>query len=113
MSNDYELDDNELDEWGADGGDQALLDPFEGLTKRDQDIFFRVLDLLPREQLETAMDYFMSRPQKIHAVVGYVKHQKELIQKGDIEGLKKLFEQEQIVLDTIDSAAAMNEESEV
>ncbi len=75
------------------------MDPFEGLNKRDQDLFFRVLDMVPDEQREGAIDYFMSNPSKIHAVIENVKTKKELIENKDVEGLKQLFEQERVMLD--------------
>lgn len=91
------------DNWSEDGeGDPLTSDPLESLNKRDQDLFFRVLDLLPREQLEPAMDYFMSHPSKIHAVVDYVKQQRDMIKNNNIEGLKQLFARERIVIDQME-----------
>jgi hypothetical protein len=93
----YDEETNELDESEA----FTPLDPFDGLSKREQDVFFRVLDLLPREQLETAMEYFMDHPDKIRAVINYVKQKKELLDTGDTEGLNALFEQERILIETL------------
>ncbi|HLD21709.1 MAG TPA: hypothetical protein VJB65_02315 [Patescibacteria group bacterium] len=98
----YTDDQEEWEEKWSEGEDEfASADPFDGLSKRDQDIFFRVLDLLPREQLEYAMDYFMSHPSKIQATIDYVKRKRDLIKNKDLEGLKKLFEQERIVLEKV------------
>ena len=83
----------------------APQDPFEGLTRREQDLFFRVLDLMPREQLEYAMDYFMSHPDKIRAVVDYVKQEKELIKNNDVQALQELFEKERIVIQQVEAQA--------
>lgn len=105
MSDDFDTTEEALNEWiEGDGVIEEPTDPFEGVSKHDQDLFFRVLDLLPREQLEKAMDYFMSNPSKIQAVAKYVRHEKELLEQQDMEGLKRLFEQERIVLDQADRA---------
>lgn len=108
---DYQNDvwDAEWDETGLagePGDDFDMHDPLEDLPKRDQDIFFRVLDLIPDEKRETAIEYFMDHPNKVKAVVDNVKKKKELIVNKDQEGLKKLFAQEQIVLEKIDQIAA-------
>lgn len=84
--------------------DFAPVDPFEGLTRGQQDLFFRVLDLLPREQLEPAMDYFMDHPAKIRALVDYVKQKKEMLENNDTEELKKLFERERIVIQKLEDS---------
>lgn len=100
--------DTSFDESWSDeeGGEQLTGDPLDSLNKRDQDLFFRVLDLLPREQLEPAMDYFLSHPSKITAVVAYVKEQKDLIKNNDIEALKQLFERERIVIEQVEAQSA-------
>lgn len=94
------------DEWGQEdweeGEEFIPADPFESLTAREQDIFFRVLDLIPDEQREKAIEYFMDNPSKIRAIVDNVKAKKELIKNKDTEGLKQLFEQERIVIEKID-----------
>lgn len=95
-----------LDEgWGVEGDEFSDIDefepadPFDGLNKREQDLFFRVLDMIPDEQREGAIDYFMSNPSKIRAVVDNVKQKKELIENNDLDGLKELFEQERVLLE--------------
>lgn len=89
------------DEWFDDsssaGDEFASIDPFDGLTKRDQDVFFKVLDMIPDDKREVAMDYFLDHPNKIQAVVVGVKLQKELLAKKDAVGLNKLFEEERIL----------------
>ena len=96
--------DTSFDEIGTeDGGEPLTSDPLETLNKRDQDLFFRVLDLLPREQLEPAMDYFMDHPSKIAAIVDYVKQERDMIKKNDVAGLKQLFEREKIVIEQVES----------
>lgn len=93
------------DEWnetGDEADDFEMHDPLEGLTKGEQDIFFQVLDLVPDEQREATMDYFMDHPSKIRAVVANVKAKKELIKNHDQPGLQKIFQQEQIILDQLD-----------
>lgn len=83
-------------------------DPFEGLTARDQDIFFRVVDMIGKGESNEAelrnagIEYFMDHPAKIRAVVDNVKQKRELINDQDVEGLKELFERENIVIKQID-----------
>lgn len=81
--------------------DFAPSDPFDGFTRSEQDIFFRLLDLLPRELLEPAMDYFMARPTKMRALVDYAKQKRDLIKNGDTEVLNELFERESIMIDDL------------
>lgn len=90
----YLLDQEELGEEG-DLAD-VLPDPFDGINKRDQDTFFRVLDLIPDEQRSNAIEYFMDHPDKIQAVIAGVKKRKELIANKDIDGIHKLLEEERI-----------------
>lgn len=98
-------DDFYVDEFGDDFDPEHMddefmpQDPFDSLTKREQDTFFRVLDLLPREQLEYAMDYFMSNPAKIRTVIDYVKEKKEIIKEGDEQALRDLFDREKIFIE--------------
>lgn len=85
-------------------------DPFEGLTARDQDIFFRVIDMIGKgepdeaEQRNAGIEYFMDHPAKIRAIVDNVKQKRELIKEQDVDGLKELFQRENIVIKTIDQA---------
>lgn len=85
-------------------------DPFEGLTAREQDIFFRVVDMIGKGEPDEAelrnagIEYFMDHPSKIRAVVDNVKQKRELIKEEDVDGLKELFERENIVIKKIDQA---------
>lgn len=94
----------DFDSFDLDGEGFSSDDPFDGLTRRDQDLFFKVLDLLPQEQLEGAMDYFMEHPKKIRAVIAYVKAQKNLIKDKDPKELEKLLAQENIVIQPVQNA---------
>lgn len=103
----YMPDDSWDDEMSTDmqfGG----ADPFEGLSARDQDLFFRVIDMVGKgepdeaEKRMAAIDYFMENPSKIRAIVDNVKQKRELIKNEDIDGLKELFERERVVIKQID-----------
>lgn len=95
----------ENDEWTEDGEEFAPADPFEGIGKRDQDLFFRVLDMVPDEERGAAIEYFMDHPAKIHSVINGVKKRRELIENQDVAGLNTLFEQERVVFDQMLSSA--------
>ena len=102
------FDDTWLDDsFGGEDGDVTLADPFDGLTRRDQDTFFKVLDLIPDGKREIAMDYFLDHPQKIRAVIAGVKLQKQMIKDKDVVGLNKLFEQEHVLFEQADDLAAV------
>lgn len=92
------------DSFAAEEGEASLEDPFDGLTRRDQDVFFKVLDMIPDERREVAMDYFLDHPQKIKAVVAGVKLQKKMIIEKDADGLNKLLEQVHVVFEEADIA---------
>ncbi len=85
----------EEDEFG-DGAEVLPSDPFDGLTKREQDTFFRVLDLVSDDLREGAIIYFMDHPAKIRTVIEGVKIRKEMIANKDTAALTQLFEQENI-----------------
>ena len=102
--------DDRMDEEELEDVDEfAQVDPLDELNRWDQDKFFRILDLLPREQLEPAMDHFMSHPTKIRAVVDYAKQQKELLENKDVDALKELFERERIVIEKLNQEAVAEE----
>lgn len=86
----------EEDNWDDDGEMSISADPLEGLTRGEQDTFFRVLDLVSDEQRPAAIDYFMDHPAKIRAVIDGVKKRKEMIKNKDIEALNALFAQERV-----------------
>jgi hypothetical protein len=77
-------------------------DPFENLTASEQDIFFRVVDLLPDDLRNSGIEYFMDNPRKIRAIVDNVKAKREIIKNQDKEALQQLLDQEQIVIQKID-----------
>lgn len=81
-------------------------DPFEGLTAGEQDLFFRMIDLLPDDIRTSGIEYFMENPRKIRAIVDNIKQKKEIIKTGDQAALNQLLEQERIVIEKIDELAA-------
>lgn len=94
--------DTTWNEWDAPEEDlDVSVDPLDSLSRREQDTFFRVLDMLPEGTLESAMEYFLNHPKKIRAVLDYVKLQKELIKNNDTEKLRELFERENIVIEQL------------
>ncbi|MFA6474687.1 MAG: hypothetical protein WCV88_00625 [Patescibacteria group bacterium] len=93
-----------LDDSFSEDAEASIADPFDGLTRRDQDIFFKVLDIVPDTKREAAMDYFLDHPQKIRAVVAGVKLQKKMLAEKDVTGLNKLFEQEHVLFQDADIA---------
>lgn len=97
------FDDNWLDDSFAEDGEDVVADPFDGLTKRDQDTFFKVLDIIPDAKRETAMEYFLDHPKKIKAVIAGVKLQKKMLLEKDVVGLNKLFEQEHLIFQDADA----------
>lgn len=101
MNSLYDDESNESDESWNDDMEDMSTDPFEGLSRSEQDLFFRVLDVIPDDKRTDAVEYFMDHPNKIRAVIQNVKQKKELIEQKDIEGLKKVLEEEQIVLEKI------------
>ncbi len=99
--------DTTWNEWDVpEEGVDASVDPLDALSRREQDTFFRVLDMLPEGTIESAMDYFLSHPKKIRAVLDYVKLQKDLIKNNDKEKLKELFERENIVIEQLSNQTA-------
>lgn len=96
------FDDEWLDDSAVEADAFAATDPFDGLTRRDQDIFFKVLDIIPDDKREIAMDYFLDHPQKIQAVIAGVKMQKKMLADKDVAGLNKLFEQERVLFQNAD-----------
>lgn len=81
-------------------------DPFDGLTASEQDLFFRMVDLLPDDVQPFGIEYFMENPRKIRAVVDNIKQKKEIIKTGDKDALAKLLEEESVVIEKIDAMEA-------
>ncbi len=79
-------------------GEEELIptDPMDQLTKREQDIFFRMIDLVPDGKSEQAIIYFMDHPAKIRAVVDNIKEKKELIANKDQAAIQAMFDAEGI-----------------
>lgn len=99
--------DTTWNEWDVPEEDvDVSVDPLDSLSRREQDTFFRVLDMLPEGTLESSMEYFLSHPKKIRAVLDYVKVQKDLIKNHDTQALKELFERENIVIEQLSTETA-------
>ncbi|MFA5995539.1 MAG: hypothetical protein WCW27_03645 [Patescibacteria group bacterium] len=93
-----------MDEWLNDWlteDDVSTLsdDPFDGINKADQDLFFKMLDLMPEEHRDEAMDYYMSRPSKLKAIIKNIKIKKELIKNKDQAGLNQLLDREYQIIE--------------
>ena len=93
------------DEWDDSGLDDgyAAVDPLDGLTKAEEDILFRAIDLMPDGTREALIGYVMDHPRVIRALVDNIKQKKELIKNKDVEGIKQLLAREKIVLEEIDT----------
>lgn len=103
---------NEWDEYSdlEEGAEFIPEDPLDQLTKREMDLFFRVLDMVPDAKREAVMSYLMDNPRLIRAVVDNVKTKRELIKNNDVEGMRKLLEEENVVLDKIDEMSTAETE---
>jgi hypothetical protein len=105
---------NDDTEWlgGWDDESEVFIvdDPFEGIDKAGQDLFFQMLDMLPETYREQAMDYFMSRPRKLKLLVKNLKLKKTLIKEGNKEALHQLIGQE---LTMIEEAAQLDKTADI
>ncbi len=70
----------------------APVDPFEGINKREQDLFFRMLDIIPEDKREEAMDYFVEHPRKIQEVISVMKAKRKIVEAKDLTGLRTVFD---------------------
>lgn len=77
-------------------GEFVPSDPFEGLNKRQQDLFFRMLDIIPDDKREEAMDYFVDHPKKIKEVVAVISAKKKIVESRDAEALRTIFDEHRI-----------------
>lgn len=96
------FDDNWLDDSYTDTTNQDEFipsDPFEGLTKREQDWFFKMLDVIPEDKREAAMDYFVGHPKKIKEVIAVIKAKKKIVEDKDLVALKTVFSEHRVHLD--------------
>ncbi len=98
---DFFTDEEYSEDWD-DGEDLIPTDPMEQLTKREQDMFFRMIDLVPDSLREKAIIYFMDHPAKIRPVVDNIKEKRELIKDQDREGLEAMLAAEGIDFSKID-----------
>lgn len=87
-----QFDDNWLDDSLEPAEDEfTLTDPFEGIQKRDQNLFFQMLDIVPDDKREQAMDYFIEHPKKIREVIKVIKAKKAILEDNDTQALRALF----------------------
>ncbi len=87
-------DTNWLNDWLCEDDATLSDDPFNGIHKPDQDLFFKMLDLMPDEYREDAMDYFMGHPAKLRSIIKNIKLKKTLIKNKDQAGLNDVLAQE-------------------
>ncbi|MBI2415065.1 MAG: hypothetical protein HYV33_00190 [Candidatus Kerfeldbacteria bacterium] len=98
-----------FDDWNSGDTDEysndefQSVDPLESLPKRDQDIFFRLLDLIPDDKREFAMEYFYDHPAKIRSVVDYIKQDKTIkkavVQEQNPAAMQQVLAAKQVSLD--------------
>lgn len=95
------FDDNWLDDSYNETSEDEFIptDPFEGLTKREQDWFFKMLDVIPEDKREAVMDYFVAHPKKIKEVIAVIKAKKKIVEDKDIVALKTIFADHRVHLD--------------
>lgn len=107
----YHNDTDWLNEWVGEDDSIVSDDPFDGITKPDQDLFFKMLDLIPDEYREDSMDYFMGHPAKLRAIIKNIKLKKALLKNKDQAGLNELLAQEYELIKQakqLDAAAQVN-----
>lgn len=107
----YNNDTDWLNEWIGEDDSIVSDDPFNGITKPDQDLFFKMLDLIPDKYREDSMDYFMSHPAKLRAIIKNIKLKKTLLKNKDQAGLNELLAQEYELIKQakqLDAAAQVN-----
>lgn len=104
------FDDNWLDDSYAPTEDEFIpSDPFDGIQKRDQDLFFRMLDIIPDDKREAAMEYFVGHPRKIREVIKVMKVKKKIIEDRDMAKLRTVFSEYRVNLDDADAAGAKSD----
>ena len=102
-----QFDDTWLDDSEESSGDEFIpTDPFEGLTKRDQDLFFKMLDIVPDDKREQAMEYFVDHPKKIREIIAVIKLKRKLIEDRNLENLQAIFAEHRVQFETTDTAAS-------
>lgn len=94
------FDDNWLDDSYEPTEEEFIpADPFDGIQKRDQDLFFRMLDIIPDDKREAAMEYFVGHPRKIREVIKVMKVKKKIIEDRDMAKLRTVFSEYRVNLD--------------
>lgn len=107
----WTTDDNEGDDESAELF--GVADPLDALNKRDQDVFFRILDLIPDDKREFAMQYFFDHPAKIRSVIDHIKQDaKTLLKNQDKVGLQAVLDEENVDLDEPMSMGGNSDDSE-
>ncbi len=100
------FDDNWLDDSYESTTDEFIpADPFDGIQKRDQDLFFRMLDIIPDDKRKAAMEYFVSNPRKIREVIKVMKIKKKIIDDRDMAKLRTVFSEYRVNFDEADTAS--------
>ena len=101
-----QFDDTWLDDSVESTGDEFIpTDPFEGLTKRDQDLFFKMLYIVPDDKREQAMEYFVDHPKKIREIIAVIKLKRKLIEDRNLENLQAIFAEHRVQFETTDNTA--------
>lgn len=104
------FDDNWLDDSYESTTDEFIpSDPFDGIQKRDQDLFFRMLDIIPDDKREAAMEYFISNPRKIREVIKVMKVKKKIIDNRDMAKLRTVFSEYRVSFDEADTSAVKSD----
>lgn len=102
-----QFDDTWLDDsYEASEDEFVPSDPFEGLTKRDQDLFFKMLDVVPDDKREAVMEYFVDHPKKIREVISVMKQKRKIIEDKDLGALRTIFTEHRVQFDTSDPSSA-------
>ena len=105
-----QFDDTWLDDSYETNEDEFVpTDPFEGLTKRDQDLFFKMLDVVPDDKREAVMEYFVDHPKKIREVISVMKQKRKIIEDKDLGALRTIFTEHRVQFDTSDPSSASAE----
>lgn len=94
------FDDNWLDDSYEPTEEEFIpADPFDGIQKRDQDLFFRMLDIIPDDKREAAMEYFVAQPRKIREIIKVMKAKKKIVEDRDLAKLRTIFSEYRVNLD--------------
>ncbi|EKD79067.1 MAG: hypothetical protein ACD_41C00177G0002 [uncultured bacterium] len=109
-----QFDDTWLDDsYNTDETEFVPTDPFEGMNKRDQDLFFRMLDIVPDEKREQVMEYFVDHPKKIREVIKVMKQKRKIVEDKDLGALRTVFSEYRVQFETKDNASDLVEEEDI